>query len=66
MKEHYIIHSQSERGYWSNEMGWVYTPADADRYTRNERIANPNLPLASSMDARWVSVHENLPVYTDD
>ena len=48
-----VIHSASERGFWSNGMGWVYSAADASQYTRAE-IGEYNLPLSAGNDAAWV------------
>lgn len=65
MKEHFIIHSPSARGYWSNECGWVSSPGEADRFSYSER-QRFYLPLVDGNDARWVSTLDSLPVYSDD
>jgi len=51
----YVICSDSERGYWSNEVGWVRDVASATYFDDTER-AEVTLPLPS--DSRWVGLED--------
>lgn len=50
-----VIHSKSERGFWSNADGWVFRAADASVYTRDEASAG-HLPMTADNDAEWVVI----------
>ena len=54
-KKNYIIHSESENGYWSNNTGWGDIEL-ATKFSAFESIAF-ELPLSSKNDATWVK-HE--------
>jgi hypothetical protein len=63
----YVIHSQSERGFWNNVDGWVYSINDATLFDRQEG----QLPVSMGHDAEWL-VHtydenstDDLPYYND-
>ena len=48
---HFYIVSHSERGFWSNTKGWVYSLADADSFTHAEVRGGFNLPISADKDA---------------
>lgn len=50
----YVIHSESEGGYWSNEMGWMKTPDDASLYTIEAARRIKLMPPTENKDATWV------------
>jgi hypothetical protein len=52
----YVIHSKSERGFWSCNLGWVYSIDDEEvtKYTEEDRIDYLHLPLSKDNDAEWV------------
>jgi len=43
----YVILSNSEQGFWSNDMGWVYDLASATRFPS----LPPLLPISTGQDA---------------
>lgn len=47
-----VIRSKSERGYWSNIIGWVYDVYSATKF----RNKDGNLPMSRDDDAEFVSV----------
>jgi hypothetical protein len=51
----YVICSDGERGYWSNEAGWVRDVASATYFADTER-AEVTLPLP--VDSRWVGLED--------
>jgi hypothetical protein len=56
----YIIHSKSERGFWSNKTGWVYSIKDATVYDDIRVLKQPKpVILSKENDAEWL-------VYTYD
>lgn len=48
----YVIHSKSERGFWSNVFGWVYSVKEATIFTNTDY----SLPMTIKMDAEWMPV----------
>lgn len=48
--EQFIIRSESERGYWSNELGWVYDVESATRFLSMDGY----LPVSSGRDATYI------------
>ncbi len=48
--EQFIVQSESERGYWSNELGWVYDAASATRFASMDGY----LPVSSGRDASYI------------
>jgi len=54
MKTYYSWVIVSKNGYWSNEIGWVYTVDDATIFFDK----NVNLPIG--VNVRWVPVKENM------
>lgn len=48
----YVIVSESERGFWSNEQGWVFDKDSATVFTAEEEVQN--LPLSAGDDAQRV------------
>jgi hypothetical protein len=64
MKKCWVISSESEDGYWSNEIGWVASIVDATHFTVNtQNQPEFNLPMSSANDAEWclcgVPTHEH-------
>ena len=51
----YVIQSNSERGFWSNKLGWVYGSTTATKFNENdiESINKIGLPVTGSNDAKW-------------
>jgi hypothetical protein len=49
--EPFVIESQQERGYWSNELGWVFDVASAAKYSADEGAPTIRLVVP---DARYV------------
>lgn len=47
----YVIRSESERGYWSNVMGWVSDLASATRFDSTDY----DLPISAGRDAQFVT-----------
>lgn len=48
----YVIESESEKGFWSNEDGWVYDIASATTFTTSDATMS-NLPMSRGNDAKW-------------
>jgi hypothetical protein len=53
----YEIYSESEDGWWNNDLGWVSDRRYADVFKGTER-----LPMSAGDDAQWVGVRESLKV----
>jgi hypothetical protein len=52
-----VICSESEAGFWNNDLGWVYDVADAQRYVDGENGNDRKVPpLMVTKDAEWVTV----------
>lgn len=51
----YVIGSESEQGYWNNELGWVTEMRLATRFTAVERDRF-SLPDTKGCDAEWVKL----------
>ena len=51
----YIVYSNSEGGFWNNDLGWIEASEYATRFTDEERCTF-NLPLALDNDAEWINV----------
>jgi hypothetical protein len=54
----YVIHSKSERGFWSNKDGWGCDIADATRF-HEEHVKmwpKPNI-LSAGSDHEWIVVY---------
>jgi len=45
----FIIRSESERGFWNNEHGWVGAAVNASRFTL-KTLRRSHLPMADSVD----------------
>lgn len=57
MKDKYIIHSKSERGFWHNKLGWVYSAASATKYvgfSLDELKTKFRFPITRGNDAEWI------------
>lgn len=54
--ELFVIHSVSDRGFWSNETGWGNV-ASATSFNQSE-MRTMELPLSSKNDAHWVTASE--------
>lgn len=54
---HFVIGSESEQGYWSNQLGWVERMKDATQFTAVERDRF-SLPTTSGYDAGWIKLDE--------
>ena len=51
----YIIHSNSERGFWHNKLGWVYRASSATKFNEREYVENQGLLLLTKAnDAEWL------------
>ena len=48
---HFFIVSLSERGFWSNTDGWVFSTLQADSFTYSEVRNGFNMPLTKDRDA---------------
>lgn len=53
----FVIHSKSERGFWSNVTGWVYDIESATRFDAEE-VEKYHAPcvITSGNDAEWMVV----------
>jgi hypothetical protein len=56
----YVIHSKSETGFWSNDLGWVFDIEDATEFDEREEhgtmLESTNLPMSAGNDAEWMVV----------
>lgn len=59
MKRDYVIHSASERGYWNNQDGWVFSPRSATLFGS----ARLSMPCIGVEDAQLVEFSDKLPDY---
>ena len=50
-----VIQSESERGFWNNEDGWVSDITEASKYCRRETF-DFLLPMTALNDAKWVVI----------
>ena len=57
----YIIHSNSERGFWNNKLGWVYGAGQATKFTHKQyakmhnRLPIANIrPISVKNDTEWL------------
>jgi len=55
----YVIRSESEQGYWSNDDGWMLHPESATEFSSEERAGH--LPMSCGNDAEWVNKSEAKP-----
>lgn len=51
----YVIHSKSEKGFWDNNIGWVFRVSDASLFTQKDK-ETLNLPNSVGKDAEWLIV----------
>lgn len=54
-----IIYSESECGFWNNEMGWVDRAGFATQFTKEE-ASSVSKPAAKKSDAIWIEYNERL------
>lgn len=52
-----IIYSQSEKGFWSNEHGWVSRADEATQFTPAE-AGEVTMPVTKNKDAVWIKYHD--------
>ena len=50
----YVIHSKSERGFWNNDVGWVYAIHFATQFSKEEKLKVAQFPLTEGYDAEWL------------
>ena len=59
--EQFVIRSESERGYWSNELGWVYDVVSATRFPSMDSY----LPVSSGRDATYAPLDKAMDFEID-
>lgn len=54
----YVIHSKSERGFWSNKQGWVYGIGQATKFDDDyvKMWGFPSSCPTLAKDAEWIVV----------
>ena len=50
----YVIHSQSERGFWNSEQGWVYCITSATQFEEAYVKSEIYFPITGGSDAEWI------------
>ena len=48
----YVIHSQSEKGFWHSKQGWVYGISQATKF----HDTSFNVPITKNNDAEFIVV----------
>jgi len=53
----YVIHSKSERGFWSNSLGWVFNIKDATIFDSSyPKLWKKPTVLTAGNDGEWIVV----------
>ncbi len=53
----YVIHSKSERGFWSNELGWCFDIESATRFPQSYvKMWTVPIIISTNSDHEWVVV----------
>jgi len=50
----FVIHSESEKGFWNNDLGWVFNIKDATQLVPYTDGTMPRLPMSVKNDAEWI------------
>lgn len=65
----FYIRSFEDKGYWSNQYGWVWSPLEADTFTEEEsyefRFANPGAEIVPKNGA-YFEFYEDSPITLGD
>ena len=56
----FVIHSESEKGFWNNDLGWVFNIKDATQLVPCPDGMMPRLPRATKDDAEWIIAQYDL------
>jgi hypothetical protein len=50
----FIIHSESEQGFWQYDFGWVFNIKEATQFVPYTDGTLPRLPMSKGKDAEWI------------
>ena len=50
----FVIHSESEKGFWKKDFGWVFNIREATQVVPCPDGMMPRLPMSTRKDAEWI------------
>ena len=50
----FVIHSESEQGFWQKDFGWVFNVKQATQVTANPDGIMGRLPMSAKNDAEYL------------